>query len=291
MGPRVLTSLAYLVAWLALAIVGGWWLTVGVILLSWIGVAEFRHVLGRRRVRISVEVAYPAALAYCLAAALYANDLEAWFLAVLGILWLSLLATFALHLRAGHLNASEGITGTLFATVLCGLLPSLIVLIRHLEPQLTAELLWWQASFGFRLLAYVLGVTMLADVGGFAIGKRFGRHKFAETVSPNKTWEGLGGVLGAAVLASLALGALFSIGPLPGPDGPAWWVVAGHRVALGLLLGIAGQLGDFGTSAFKRESQVKDFGSLLPGHGGVLDRLDALLVSLPLVLLYARAAL
>lgn len=117
----------------------------------------------------------------------------------------------------------------------------------------------------------VIGAAIFGDIGGYVFGRLLGRHRIAPTVSPNKTWEGLlGGLLLAGVLAALVLprvGELFD-GPLP-------------AVAVALLCVLAGFVGDLAESMVKRDLGVKDLGSLLPGHGGVLDRVDGLLVALP----------
>lgn len=117
----------------------------------------------------------------------------------------------------------------------------------------------------------VIGAAILGDIGGYAFGRLLGRHHIAPTVSPNKTWEGLlGGLLLAGVVAAAVLprvGGLFD-GPLP-------------AVALALVCVLAGFVGDLAESMVKRDLGVKDLGSGLPGHGGVLDRVDGLLVALP----------
>ncbi|MBI4297650.1 MAG: phosphatidate cytidylyltransferase [Chloroflexi bacterium] len=111
-----------------------------------------------------------------------------------------------------------------------------------------------------------LFATFALDTSSFFIGRRWGRHALAPRVSPHKTWEGAIGGLFGAVAASLALGAFFEL-----PAGP------GHLLALGVLIGVAGQIGDLAESWLKRRAGAKDSGSLIPGHGGVLDRLDSLL--------------
>jgi phosphatidate cytidylyltransferase len=127
-----------------------------------------------------------------------------------------------------------------------------------------------------RLLA-LLGVVWLADTAAYFVGRRFGRRKLAPSISPGKTWEG---VLGAVAAVAVYYGLL-------------WWLWApaflvGHRAA-DLLL-VAGMLalsveGDLFESWVKRRAGVKDSGTLLPGHGGVLDRIDGLVAALPLAAL------
>ena len=291
--PRVVTGALYLFGWLLLCVAGGWTLTLAVTALSWVAFYEFRWVASRRRVRLAVEVGYPVCLAFVWSAFYFANDPESHGLAVMSLLLLALLGCFGLHLNTTSRTPTAAISMTMFGCVYCGLLPSVLVLLRNLEPDLTATVWRWDAPLGFRLLAYLLAVTMIADVGGFVFGKLFGKHKLAGTVSPNKTWEGLIGVVVSAALASLLFGALLHIGPAlrtGALDGSATRTIL-HRLTLGAILGVAGQLGDFGASIFKREAEVKDYGGLFPGHGGVLDRIDALIINAPILFLYARRVL
>jgi phosphatidate cytidylyltransferase len=116
----------------------------------------------------------------------------------------------------------------------------------------------------------VAGAAIFTDIGGYAFGVAIGRHKVAPSISPNKTWEGL---LGGLVVAT-GLGAL--VLPL---FGDAFTPASGALVAL--LCGGASFVGDLTESMFKRDLGVKDLGDVLPGHGGVLDRVDGILFALP----------
>lgn len=119
-------------------------------------------------------------------------------------------------------------------------------------------------GLGWFLLA--LFVTWVSDTGAYMVGKTVGRRKLSPRVSPNKTVEGaVGGVVCSAVIALLCSW-LFELGIRP-------WLA----VLLGVVLGAAGTLGDLAESMIKRQHRVKDSGTLIPGHGGVLDRIDALL--------------
>ncbi len=127
---------------------------------------------------------------------------------------------------------------------------------------------------GARLLLYVVLLTELNDVLQFLWGKTLGRRKVLPTVSPGKTVEGLaGGVLTTTLLAVLLAPWLT----------PMDW---NHALAAGLLIGMGGFLGDVTVSAIKRDIGVKDSGSLIPGHGGILDRIDSLLFTAPLFFHY-----
>ncbi len=135
-----------------------------------------------------------------------------------------------------------------------------------------------QVGAGAVLLA--LGLGWFADTGAYFAGRFLGRHKLYEAVSPNKTIEGALGGLAAAVFWAVLASQTYLRGTLP----------LGHTVALGLVAGALGQAGDLGESLLKRSMGVKDSGALVPGHGGVLDRVDAVIVTAVVVFLYAQWA-
>ncbi|WP_454049165.1 phosphatidate cytidylyltransferase [Cellulomonas sp. Marseille-Q8402] len=133
------------------------------------------------------------------------------------------------------------------------------------------------AEDGAMRVALFILLCVANDTGGYVVGVLIGRHPLAPSVSPKKTWEGL---LGSVVLASVVgvLGVHFML------DGDP---------ALGALLGVAtvavATLGDLGESMIKRDLELKDMGTLLPGHGGVLDRIDSMLLAAPVVYLLLEA--
>ena len=168
------------------------------------------------------------------------------------------------------------------------------------------ERVLWQTSVGLLMLLYIAyplmvlpqifneanGIALLlflflcvwsGDIAALYIGKRFGRHKFAPRLSPNKTWEG--------AIASVFASCLFGVGLILLGDwftqqnysftklhtSEPWWVF----LILAVVLNAAAQFGDLLESALKRGAGVKDSGTLLPGHGGILDRIDALLLAAP----------
>lgn len=127
-------------------------------------------------------------------------------------------------------------------------------------------------------LTVALCMAFFSDTVAYLAGRAFGRHKLYPAVSPGKTWEGaLGGLVGGC-LASVGLGAAWLLPDLP-------W---SHAVVLGLVGSVCGQLGDLVESMLKRSFGVKDSGALLPGHGGVLDRVDGLLFVAPVAYYYVR---
>ncbi|MGW1277273.1 phosphatidate cytidylyltransferase [Streptomyces tsukubensis] len=122
-----------------------------------------------------------------------------------------------------------------------------------------------------RVLTFLL-LTVVSDTGAYAVGWRFGKRKLAPRISPGKTREGLLGAVGFAMVAG-ALCMQFLI------DGGAWW----QGILLGLAVAVTATLGDLGESMIKRDLGIKDMGTLLPGHGGIMDRLDSLLPTAPVV--------
>jgi phosphatidate cytidylyltransferase len=129
-------------------------------------------------------------------------------------------------------------------------------------------------------IAFLLGAiiaTVANDVGALVIGGWLGRHLLAPTVSPNKTWEGLiGGAVVSIVVSAAVVGAIHPWTP-------------SHAALLGLVVAVVAPIGDLCESLFKRDLRLKDMGTLLPGHGGVLDRVDALLFVLPATYYLVRA--
>jgi phosphatidate cytidylyltransferase len=123
-------------------------------------------------------------------------------------------------------------------------------------------------AYGF--LCYIIFATGLTDVAAFTFGKIFGRHPLRSEISPNKTWEGALGALGVAMILPWLLRFSF---PFFGP-----W----QLILTGLIVGIGGQLGDLSISVIKRDIGTKDMAVTIPGHGGILDRIDSLVYAAPL---------
>lgn len=127
-----------------------------------------------------------------------------------------------------------------------------------------------QLANGTRWVLFLVGTVWAGDIFAFLCGSLFGRHKLYPKISPNKTCEGLAGAILGSALVALVFTSLFI--PRLGK---------GSSLLLGVSMGILGQFGDFTESMLKRSAQVKDSGSFIPGHGGMLDRLDSFLFSAP----------
>lgn len=151
-------------------------------------------------------------------------------------------------------------------TAVCGFLIMLPVWVASLA-------ILKSAGGGPGMLLYALAMVWAADVGAYFTGRRIGRVRLAPQVSPGKTWEGVIGGLVAAVLVASAGGLALGLAPM---------AAVSLAVPLGLSLALVSVLGDLTVSLFKRNAGLKDSGSLFPGHGGVLDRVDGVCVALPL---------
>ncbi len=137
-----------------------------------------------------------------------------------------------------------------------------------------------ESDDGLAWLGCAILITFASDTAAYAVGSLTGRHRLAPSISPGKTWEGAaGGIIGAAAVSAV-FAWFIELDALP--------VVT--AIILGASLSVLGQLGDLTESWLKRKAGAKDSGSLLPGHGGILDRLDSLLPILPAVLVYATIA-
>jgi phosphatidate cytidylyltransferase len=181
--------------------------------------------------------------------------------------WTVMLLTWVLAARTPADRPLSAAALTLFGVAYTGALPASILLIRHAaEPPRSWAGLW--------LVCFPLVVTWVCDTAAMFGGQTFGGPKLSPMVSPGKTRSGaLAGVVGALLVAPIFSAWVF----------PRWGVALGIGPALAMaaVLAVVGQVGDLAESLFKREAGVKDSSQLLPGHGGILDRLDSLYFVMP----------
>lgn len=198
-------------------------------------------------------------LTFLLFAVIYLRQIM--FVPAIILLWA--LAPMTWFMAAGPQRVAAGDLGkALFGPVYAALPLALLILI-DLRPK------------GPIWIFFLLIVVFASDTGAFYFGRLLGRHKLYEAVSPNKTWEGaIGGLIASIVAASLFI-RLF---------GPCTLDL--KVLILVVILSIAGQIGDLCESMLKRTHGVKDSGHLLPGHGGILDRIDGLLFAIPVLYIY-----
>ena len=174
---------------------------------------------------------------------------------------LTLVAVLGWRLFGGTEGYVGDVTAGIFATAYLGLMGATVAAM--LAP----------SDGGKRVLTFII-LTICSDIGGYFAGITLGRtgaHKLAAVISPKKTWEGLAG----SVLACVVAGAIL----LPALLHGHWW----QGIIIGVAAVAAAVLGDLAESMIKRDLDIKDMGSLLPGHGGILDRIDSLIICAPVV--------
>lgn len=270
LGRRLLAAalLVPAVVWVALS--GGWIFLAATALWTLRVVWEFgamRRARGRRSGAWPMSLIALALLAACHWAGAAAAA------ALFAVLALGLLGLDALrgHCEGGTARAGEKLLWLFYL----GWLPGHWILLRELPAEFDLP-----AAAGGRWFLFAAGVTWLGDTFAYFVGSLWGRHSLRSPVSPRKSLEGvLGGLAGAALCAWLLA--------------PAWvpFLSGWRAAAVGLLLSLAGQLGDLFESLLKRDAAIKDSGRILPGHGGFLDRADSMLFSIPVFYYLLRYAI
>ncbi|MGO8671317.1 MAG: phosphatidate cytidylyltransferase [Capsulimonadaceae bacterium] len=252
--------------------VNGWPFALGVAVFAILGASELYHAVQRQQGEPTEFIGYIACIVFQYGAWTHRGARFGTFLPAVLILLLIAALLSELVKRRPHPLVNVG--ATLLGAVYVGWMCSYLTLLRStslpvgvLAPPIagttTAE---W-------LVVFVTGATWLSDAGALFAGRLLGRRKLAPAISPSKTWEGSIGGIAVSVLFGLALGHWVHL-PLV------------HSLTLALICCIAGQVGDLCESALKRDLGLKDFGDWIPGHGGVLDRIDSLLFSAPLAYYY-----
>jgi phosphatidate cytidylyltransferase len=254
---RVISAIVMLPVVLGFLYLGGWWF------FGFVGVAlsvatwEYAELLERANRRVWL-VAALALIWLSLVEATGASD-DIMMPGLVSILVATLLWAMIGYVR-GDGDPTANWAVTMAGGLYIGLIGANFVRLRQLENGLV-----WSA------VAY--GSTWLADSAAFSIGRRWGRHKMVPKLSPGKSWEGyLGGLAGGAIAGSL-LAFLFDVGPIDG-------------LVLGLIIAALSPIGDLAVSMIKRQVGAKDTSNLIPGHGGILDRIDSLLISVTIATYY-----
>ena len=264
-GQRTLTALVGIPVVLACVWLGGWWAFAACVLLAVLGAYELHRMMLHEGYHPLIAISLALSLLFLIAAMLPPQRRSLLLEVGLG---LALLVTFPLlFFRKKLEGAMVDWSLTVAIAIYLGWPLSLIPLLRGFQMGFSSGL-WW-------LLTLILGVWGF-DTGAFFAGHFFGRHKLAPAISPGKTWEGVAGGLIFSVTAAL----LCTVRPL----GVSWYLA----IVLGLVIGVAATLGDLAESLIKRQTHVKDSGQFVPGHGGILDRIDSLLFAVIVVYFFAQ---
>lgn len=186
-----------------------------------------------------------------------------------GVLTLFVIAALVVELLRTNRSPIKNLGATFLGAVYVGWLFSYLVAIRSISGQITLSGIPWSIPTGAWLVLFVVFAAWASDTGAYLVGSKWGMHKIVPVLSPGKSWEGLVAGIASSITVSIAMGRGLGIS--------AW-----HGLILGLLIGIASFIGDIAESSIKRDIGIKDFGSALPGHGGILDRFDGLLFAAPL---------
>jgi len=277
LGARVAVAVVGIPAVLGLLYVGGWILGVPLAVFAALGAGEVYRFSETKGVRPFGWMGMPVAAAVVLAAVARPDfsAMAPWVLGLLAGLVVGSLK-LALVMRGPKGSPLGSVSVTLFGAVY-GALPVAFAVLLHAMP---TRLGWGELQpspwMGLAVVALPLAATWIGDAAAYFAGSAWGKKKLFPSVSPGKSWVGaVAGTLGATAAAA---GWYLVVRPvLPGL--PVGGVVV--AAAMGTVLGLAAIVGDLVESLLKREAGMKDSGRLLPGHGGVLDRLDALVFTLP----------
>lgn len=273
LGRRLATAAVLLPLFVATLLVGRLLFLAAVVALTAVGIVEFYGLARNKPYRaryvsgLGLGVAIPALLYWR-----PADPLAAGALVTAGVAGIAA----AQMLDADGDETIASVAFTLLGSLYAGLLFGHMILVREIAREMPGE----PYRIGAVLLGVPLVLTWVNDTVAYFAGRRWGRRRLLERVSPGKSWAGAVVAFAATVAASLVA--------LPWVDRGLGRFGTTDALAVGVLLGLAAPLGDLVESAFKRDGGVKDSSQLVPGHGGVLDRFDSALFTVPVFYHYLR---
>ena len=231
----------------AVIVIGGWIFTLSVVLLSFFGLKEYFYLVERTGRKPYRFLTISATILFLL----FSSMVEFRSLTIVFFtgLFLLFIASIPIYYSRGRsfIDGAVSLYGFMYVSIPAGIL----IFLRNLD---VVHIL------------LIAGYTWINDSFAFFSGKLLGRHKLAPTISPNKTWEGFVGGMVASALFGYIFALYMGLNP--------------YKLALfGIVLSISGTMGDLAESVIKREAGVKDSGTFIPGHGGILDRVDAFIIN------------
>ena len=297
---RLLTAVIAVPLIIAFLYGGGMWWMLLVLVVMGLGTTEFYMFMEAKGAKPHRVVGISATLALVIIAqgsnAYYVTHIL--MLAILGVLM------WQLMIRRETADSISAMSVTIFGVIYVGWLGSHFVLLRNVGVELADKYFAKGASgffaslgantggshnvanIGLLFMLLALAGTFLADTGGYFVGRKFGKTKLAPSISPKKSWEGLGGSFVFAIAGCMLFKFLYTL-LFPEEKYAAEFPYI-HCAILGALMTGFGLAGDLVESMLKRDAQVKDASGLLPGHGGFLDRLDSLNFTVPLTYYYVK---
>jgi phosphatidate cytidylyltransferase len=262
---RFATALLLIAIVVAIAFGGGWWAFAGTTVFTVLGLLELRWMLAQRGWHPIIVLSGALSITFLLAAMLPRQRTAIMALGISAMM----IGSFSWLMLARKATLEGSLTDWALTVVLpfyLGWPMAFFLLLRGPTPGFQAPGFWWTLTTLFSVWAF--------DSFAFFGGRLFGRHQLAPLISPKKTWEG---AVSGLIFALIAV-ALFTL-----PLHIAWY----HVIAIGVLVSVAATIGDLAESLLKRDVGVKDSGTLIRGHGGVLDRVDSELFAVIVVFFYA----
>ncbi len=266
---RIIVAVIFIPVVIAVIILGGYWFSAFITGIMIIGLIEFHRLAKNKNAFILWWICLPFIPA--LAWVAHHNRTELFFPLLLALMVILLIVEMFRVEGSPVLNLSM----SLFSLAYAGLLMCTMILLRNITFGSDSS-----GMAGMQIIFVIFGSIWSCDTMAYYGGKMFGKHKLFERVSPNKTWEGsLSGFAGSFAGAWL-------VGQIFGWLGYPFLLTNIQLIVIASLAGTVGQLGDLAESWMKRDAGIKDSGTLLPGHGGILDRFDSLLLVAPSVYVY-----
>lgn len=266
---RILTGIFGMIATVYVVYFGDWLFGAAILALALIAWHEFCKAFGHMDTKLWYAIGI-LAVTFVIGCVWKGNSDETaavMMITVLLVLGKSVLAYRTFSIR----QACVTITGIFYI----GLSFSHLILLRFMEAERSVQSVLGDMSLGSAFIWIAFVGTWASDTFAFFVGTKFGKHKLCPEISPGKTREGfIGGVFGSMLL-SAGLGYLFGFSLV-------------HMLVLGCLIAACATIGDLVESSFKRLTGIKDSGQILPGHGGVLDRFDSIMFTVPLVYYYVQ---
>ena len=267
LGKRILTAVIGIPVAIYVINYGEWLFATTILILALLAWHEFYTMLQNKDIRVCYAWGFLINL-LILACAWLGNSQELVML-LFAATFLSLLRIITSGTKFTVADAAFSILGISYI----GISFAHLLLLRYTDYSLYFITPWGTLSAGAGYLWLAFLGTWASDTFAFFVGSYLGKHKLCPQISPNKTIEGFLGGLFGSMIAIVLLGSMFKI--------PIY-----HSVIMGILVGVAAPVGDLVESSIKRFAQVKDSGNILPGHGGILDRFDSILFTVPVIYYY-----